>query len=69
MMTEVGVDEEGLFVAFAKVAFGVGGFVFREGPEATWDLCAVEDLAGERAQVLGSISAHVLHCIPLGTPI
>ena len=42
-----GVDEEGLFAAVAEVAFGVGGFVFREEPEADGNLCAVEELAGE----------------------
>ena len=42
-----GVDEEGLLAAVAEAAFGVGGFVFREEPEADGDLRAVEELAGE----------------------
>ena len=40
------VNEEGLLAAVAEAAFGVGGFVFREEPEADGDLCAVEELAG-----------------------
>jgi len=42
-----GVDEEGLLAAVAEAAFGVGGFVFREKPEADGNLRAVEELAGE----------------------
>ena len=42
-----GVDEESVFAAVAETAFGVGGFVFREDPEADGDLRAVEELAGE----------------------
>ncbi len=42
-----GVDEEGVLAAVAEAAFGVGGFVFREEPEADGDLGAVEELAGE----------------------
>lgn len=41
-------SEEGLLAAVAEAAFGVGGFVFREEPEADWNLRAVEELAGER---------------------
>ena len=35
------------FGQLAEAAFGVGGFVFREEPEADGDLRAVEELAGE----------------------
>ena len=42
-----GVDEEGFLPAVAEVAFGVGGFAFREEPEADGDLGAVEELTGE----------------------
>lgn len=41
------VDEACLLAAVAQAAFGVGGFVFREEPEADGDLRAVEELAGE----------------------
>jgi len=35
-----------LLAAVAEAAFGVGGFVFREEPEADGNLRAVEELAG-----------------------
>jgi hypothetical protein len=55
-----------MLAAVAEAAFGVGVFVFREEPEADGNLRAVEELAGESAQVLSSINIRVLHCTPLG---
>ncbi len=42
-----GVDEEGLLAAVTEAAFGVGGFIFREEPEADGNRRAVKELAGE----------------------
>lgn len=53
-------------MAVAEAAFGVGGFVFREEPEADGDLRAVEELARERALVLSLNSIRDLHRTPLG---
>ena len=39
-------------MAVAEAAFGVGGFVFREEPEADGELRAVEELAGEGDHVV-----------------